>query len=137
LERKSKKKQVKVPSVSETNLEEDVQNIVKSGKNKIAGKGIPENIPPSPMDNVTFHSKESVQKWKYVDQRRITHKRELSQEALNCKEVMKLLEVAGLMKTLTNSGRCHEKLVKEYIVNITNDCSEGSEKFRNVDVECY
>jgi hypothetical protein len=120
-----------------TDVEADVRNIVTYGKKKIVGKKIHVNIPPAPMDNVKFHSKESVQKWKYVYQRRITHKRELSQEALNCKEVMKLLEVAGLMKTLTNSGRCHEKLVKEYIVNITNDCSEGSEKFRNVDVECY
>jgi hypothetical protein len=43
---------------------------------------------------------------------------------------MKLLEVVGLMMTMTNPVRCYEKLVKEYIINITNNCSEGNEEFR-------
>jgi hypothetical protein len=47
------------------------------------------------------------------------------------------LEVAGLMKTMTNPVRWYEKLVKEYIVNITNDCSEDSEEFINVYVRGY
>lgn len=61
------------------------------------------NVPPAPLDNVPFHSKASVQKWKYVYQRRIARERELSQEALECKEIMDFLEDAGLMKTVTNA----------------------------------
>jgi hypothetical protein len=38
---------------------------------------------------------------------------------------------------MTNPGRYYVKLVKEYIVNITNDCSEGSEEFNNVYVRGY
>ncbi|MCH94584.1 envelope-like protein [Trifolium medium] len=74
---------------SEIDVELHVQDIVTPGKEMVAGKMISENIPLAPMDNVSFHSAESVQKWKYVYQRRIAHERELSQEALNCKEVMK------------------------------------------------
>jgi hypothetical protein len=69
-----------------TDVEADVRNIVTYGKKKIVGKKIHVNIPPAPMDNVKFHSKESVQKWKYVYQKRITHKRELSQKALKLQE---------------------------------------------------
>jgi hypothetical protein len=36
------------------------------------------------------------------------------------------------MKTMTNLGQCYEKFVKEFIVNITEDCSEGSEEFGQV-----
>jgi hypothetical protein len=38
------------------------------------------------------------------------------------------------MKTVKDLGHCYERLVKEFIVNITNDCSEGSEEFRKVRV---
>ncbi|MCI28940.1 envelope-like protein, partial [Trifolium medium] len=81
---------------------------------------------------ISFHSEESVKKCKYVYQRRITHERELSREALECKEVMELLESANMMKTVTNIESCYERLVKEFIVNISEDCSEGSEEFRKV-----
>ena len=37
----------------------------------------------------------SVQKWKYVFQRRIACERELGKEAFDCKEIMELLKVAG------------------------------------------
>ncbi|MCI36563.1 envelope-like protein [Trifolium medium] len=36
------------------------------------------------------------------------------------------------MKTITKIGRCYEKLVREFIVNITNDCREGSDEHRKV-----
>jgi hypothetical protein len=41
---------------------------------------------------------------------------------------MKLQEEAGLMKTVTNTGRCYEKLVREFIVNITEECTEEKSK---------
>ncbi|KAK2382566.1 hypothetical protein QL285_070091 [Trifolium repens] len=86
------------------------------------------------MDGVSFHSEESAQKWRLVYQRRVAQERELSQEALECKEIIELLKKAEVMKTVKDLGNCYEKLVKEFIVNITTDCSEGSEELRKVRV---
>jgi hypothetical protein len=33
-----------------------------------------------------------------------------------------LIKHAGLEKTVTNLGNCYEKLVKEFLVNIPDDC---------------
>jgi hypothetical protein len=133
-ETKSSKKQpiIQSDSDSETDDEANVLDIVATEKKKLVGKRIPANIPPAPMDNISFHSEASVQKWKNVYQRRVAHERELSSEALGCKEVMMFLEAAGLMKTETNLGRCYEKLVKDFIVNITENYSDASEEFKNV-----
>jgi hypothetical protein len=86
------------------------------------------------MDGVSFHSEESAQKWRFVYQRRIAQERELNQEALECKEIIELLEKAELLKTVKDLGKFYEMLVKEFIVNITSACSEGSEEFRKVRV---
>jgi hypothetical protein len=132
--RSKKKKQVVTVSESESDGEPDVLDITTAGKKRIGGRRIPANIPPAPMDRVSFHSEESAQKWRFVYQRRIAQERELNQEALECKEVIELLEAAELMKTVKNLGNCYEMLVKEFIVNITSACSEGSEEFRKVRV---
>lgn len=123
-EKSSKKKQVIAISDSDTDVEADVLDIMTSGKKRVGGRRIPANIPPAPMDTVSFHSEESAQKWRFVYQRRVAQERELSQEALECKEIIELLEKAELMKTVKDLGNCYEKLVKEFIVNITTDCSE-------------
>jgi hypothetical protein len=54
--------------------------------------------------------------------------RELSQAALEYKEIVQLIETVGLMKTITNIGRCYEKLVREFIVNISKECTEEERK---------
>jgi len=48
--------------------------------------------------------------------------RKLGEEALRIKVVLKLIEEAGLMKTVCNLGDFYEKLVKEFFVNILKDC---------------
>ncbi|KAK2368847.1 hypothetical protein QL285_082014 [Trifolium repens] len=131
---KRKKKQVVAVSNSDTDGEPDVLDITTAGRKRIGGRRIPANIPPAPMDRVSFHSEESAQKWRFFYQRRIAQERELNQEALECKEIIELLEAAELMKTVKNLGNCYEMLVKEFIVNITSACSEGSEEFRKVRV---
>jgi uncharacterized protein YaaR (DUF327 family) len=45
---------------------------------------------------------------------------------------MEFLETSELMKTVKNLGKRYEKLVKEFIVNIIDECSEGSEEFNKV-----
>ncbi|KAK2354968.1 hypothetical protein QL285_092426 [Trifolium repens] len=132
---KRKKKQVVAVSNSDTDGEPDVLDITTAGRKRIGGRRIPANIPPAPMDRVSLHSEESAQKWRFVYQRRIAQERKLNQEALECKEIMELLERAELMKTVKDLGDCYEMLVKEFIVNITSACSEGSEEFRKVRVK--
>ncbi|KAK2382168.1 hypothetical protein QL285_069716 [Trifolium repens] len=131
---KRKKKQVVAVSNSESDGEPDVLDITTAGKKRIGGKRVPANIPPAPMNRVSFHSEESAQRWRFVYQRRVAQERELDQEALECKEIMELLEAAELMKTVKDLGNCYEMLVNEFIVNITSACSEGSEEFRKVRV---
>jgi hypothetical protein len=57
-------------------------------KKRIGGRRIYANIPLAPMDNISFHLEECVQKWKFVYHRRIAHERELNHEALDCKEII-------------------------------------------------
>jgi hypothetical protein len=52
--------------------------------------------------------------------------------ALGCKEVMEFLETSELMKTVKNLGKRYEKLVKEFIINIIDEYTEGSEEFNKV-----
>jgi hypothetical protein len=54
--------------------------------------------------------------------RRIGLERELSADTLAWKEVIELLVQAGLMKTVSGLSNCYAKLVKEFIVNIAEDC---------------
>jgi hypothetical protein len=131
---KKPKKQVVIQSDSDTNVEANVLDINASEWKRMEGRRVPANIPPAPMDNVSFHSEESVQKWRFVYQRRVAQERELNQGAFECKEITNLLENAELMKTVRKLGNYYKRLVKEFIVNITNDCSEGSEEFRKVRV---
>ncbi|KAK2409485.1 hypothetical protein QL285_044906 [Trifolium repens] len=85
------------------------------------------------MDNVSFHFSASAAKWKFVYHRRLALERELSEEALECKDVMDLIQQAGLMKTMCGLGKCYEKLVKEFIVNIGEDCDNRlSKEFHRV-----
>jgi hypothetical protein len=101
---------------------------ILSTQKKKAGRSIPQNIPDVPMDNVSFHFSNSAAKWKFVYHRRLALERELSDETLEFKEVMDLILQAGLMKTVSGIGRCYEKLVKEFIVNIGEDCDNKLSK---------
>jgi hypothetical protein len=118
-----------VPHISESEAEEEDQdvklNVVYIGafdKKSVGKKKIPQGVPYVPIDNISFHSLENVARWKYVMSRRLALKRELSKEALQCKDAMKLIKHAGLMKTVSGLDKCYEKLVKEFLVNIPANC---------------
>ncbi|XP_050916024.1 uncharacterized protein LOC127131131 [Lathyrus oleraceus] len=71
--------------------------------------------------------------WKYVYQKRLALERELAQNVLDCKDIMDLIQEAGLMKTVTQFSKCYEMLVKEFIVNLSEECADGKFKeFRKV-----
>ncbi|WJX12613.1 hypothetical protein P8452_03090 [Trifolium repens] len=124
---KTPKKRKIAAAVTVDDADVNAPGIVSTQKKK-AGRSIPQNVPDVPMDNVSFHFSASAAKWKFVYHRRLALERELSEEALECKEVMDLILQAGLMKTVSGIGRCYEKLVKEFIVNIGEDCDNKLSK---------
>ncbi|KAK2417457.1 hypothetical protein QL285_039754 [Trifolium repens] len=126
--RKSPKKLRRAAAAPVNDVVDDVPNIVSTGKKKIGGRAIPQNVPDVPMDNISFHFIESAQKWKFVANRRLALERELSAGALECKEIVNLIEKAGLLKTVSGIGNCYEKLVKEFLVNIPEDCDNPLSK---------
>ncbi|XP_050914955.1 uncharacterized protein LOC127129889 [Lathyrus oleraceus] len=65
--------------------------------------------------------------------KRLALERELAQNVLDCKDIMDLIQEAGLMKTGTQFSKCYEMLVKEFIVNLSEECADGkSKEFRKV-----
>ncbi|XP_058725686.1 uncharacterized protein LOC131596980 [Vicia villosa] len=91
------------------------------------------SVPDVPIDNISFHFPSSVNRWKYVFQKRLALERELVKNALKCKEVMELIHHAGLMKTVSNFYKCYEILVKEFIVNLSEDCADAQSKLEVTD----
>ncbi|KAK2391545.1 hypothetical protein QL285_064991 [Trifolium repens] len=126
--KKKSQKKFRRAAIPDLDVVDDVPNIVSTGKKKVGGKIIPQNVPDVPMDNISFHFIESAQKWKFVANRRLALERELSTEALEQKEIIALIEKAGLMKTVSGIGECYEKLVKEFLVNIPEDCDNPLSK---------
>lgn len=118
-------------SESDFDAEHDVQDITPLKKSIM--KKILVNVPEVPLDNISFHSVENVEIGKFIYQIRIALERELGQDALECNEVMKLIEHVGLMKIVKGFGKCYEVLVKEFIVNTLFDCDNKKNKdFRKV-----
>ncbi|XP_050915420.1 uncharacterized protein LOC127130457 [Lathyrus oleraceus] len=80
-----------------------------------------------PLDNVAgeevhvTHDKRLALKW------------ELAQNVLDCKDIMDLIQEVGLMKIVTQFSKCYEMLVKEFIVNLSEEYADGkSKEFRKV-----
>ena len=71
---------------------------------------------------MSFHYPENAQRWNFIYHRRLALERELGKEDFECEAVMELIKEAELLMTVWNLGDCYEKLVKEFIVNISEDC---------------
>jgi hypothetical protein len=125
--RKTLKRKKTGGAASGEDVEDDAPSIV-SAKRRVDGRFIPPNVLDVPVDNVYFHFIDSNAKWKYVFARKLALERELSDEALECKEVIDLIEKAGLMKLVSRLESCYEKLVKELLVNIVEDCDNPLSK---------
>ncbi|XP_050890227.1 uncharacterized protein LOC127095599 [Lathyrus oleraceus] len=118
-------------SESDYDVEHDVQYITPQKKTVV--RKILVNVPEAPLDNISFHFVNNVDRWKFIYQRRLDLERELGQDAFGCKEFMKLIEHAGLMKSVTGFGKFSEVLVKEFIRNIPTNCDDNkSKEFRKV-----
>lgn len=57
----------------------------------------------------------------------------MSKDTLDFQEIWDLLKKVGLMKTVTYIGSCYEKLVHEFILNLSSKCNrEWSREFYKV-----
>lgn len=108
----TRKRKIVSSSESEFDVEQDVQDITPI---KRFAKNKPHDArSKAPPDNASLHYVKNAERWKYVIQRRVALERELGKDALKCNEFMDLIEVVGLMKTVTHFGPCYENLVKEF-----------------------
>ncbi|XP_058726094.1 uncharacterized protein LOC131597410 [Vicia villosa] len=109
----------------------DVQDITLI--KKIVSSQSSVKFPDAPMDNISFHSIDNVDRWRFEYQRRISLERELGQDALKIKEIMDLISADGLIKFFVEFAISYERMVKEFVVNILVDCTvPGSQNFRKV-----
>ncbi|XP_058751064.1 uncharacterized protein LOC131624093 [Vicia villosa] len=118
-----KKRKERSVSVPEDDVLSDVPDI--PSKKKIAVTKSSTKVRDVPLDNIYLHYASNAIQWKFVYQRRLALERELANDALECQEVMKLIKSAGLIKTVTHLSKCYEMLVKEFIVNLSQDCGDG------------
>lgn len=86
IDRRLGKRKVIMTSDSENYAQVDVQDIMTSSRKKAGGKKNLGNVPAAPLENVSFHSESSAERWKYVVQRRISYEIELGEDALEFKE---------------------------------------------------
>ncbi|PNX85311.1 hypothetical protein L195_g041379, partial [Trifolium pratense] len=63
-----------------------------------------------------------------VKKRRLAVERELTKDALKCQDIFHLIKEAGLLKTVADFSPCYELLVKEFLVNIPEECDNPLSK---------
>ncbi|KAK2451746.1 hypothetical protein QL285_010775 [Trifolium repens] len=149
----SKKKKMIGPSRKPSKVEIASEKKKKSGKRKQPEVGdsdyeVEEDVPHT-VSNIVSPSKKKSQKkfrraaipdldvkWKFVANRRLALERELSVEALEQKEIIALIEKAGLMKTVTGiaaptgSGYMGRK---EMIASLEAACQALDEKKKSLE----
>ncbi|XP_050914900.1 uncharacterized protein LOC127129822 [Lathyrus oleraceus] len=121
-----KKRKVRDDSNPEEDVEEDVPDISPAKKTTV--RKSPVKVLVVHLDNISFHLEDGAAKWKFVIQRRVVVERELGKDVSDVKEVLDLIQVVGLLKTVAGFSQCYEDLVKEFIVNIPEDISDNSSK---------
>ncbi|XP_050909132.1 uncharacterized protein LOC127122900 [Lathyrus oleraceus] len=121
-----KKRKVKDDFEPEEDVEEDVPDISPVKKTTVSKS--PGKVPVVHLHNISFHLEDETAKWKFVIQRRAAVERELRKDVVDVKEVMDLIKVVGLLKTIVGFSPCYEGLVKEFIVNIPEDIANKNNK---------
>ncbi|XP_050877552.1 uncharacterized protein LOC127081322 [Lathyrus oleraceus] len=120
------RKKIDVPTFSKTTVA--VESSLKRkvhGPTKSWSKGVPKK---KKTKHVVVESDSDV-----PCNKRLALERELAQNVLDCKDIMDLIQEAGLMKTVTQFSKFYEMLVKEFIVNLSEEYADGkSKEFRKV-----
>ncbi|XP_050938842.1 uncharacterized protein LOC127148689 [Cucumis melo] len=79
-----------------------------------------------PIDGISFHLEENVQRWKFFVQRRIAYEVNISDKHHSCVSIMNLIEKAGLSKTISDEGPFYPQLIREFIINFPADFNDPS-----------
>ena len=67
---------IKIEEISDPEVGQDVIDFVLSSqRRKISGKKVPANIPPAPLDNISFHFESGASRWRYVYHIRLARER--------------------------------------------------------------
>ncbi|PNX80093.1 putative envelope-like protein [Trifolium pratense] len=93
-------------------------------KRSVKGRKVPVAVPYVPLDNVSFHLENGPTRWKYVYHRRLALERNLKDDVLKCKNIADVLTHAGLMRTVSDLGDYYDKLVREFMVNVADNCDD-------------
>ncbi|PNX78329.1 envelope-like protein [Trifolium pratense] len=57
----------------------------------------------------------------------------LKEDVLECQDIVEALEYAGLMKTVCGMDKCYDRLVKEFLINVAENCDDPeSPEYRQV-----
>jgi len=83
----SRKRKVISSSESEYDVDVNALNIVSSAVKKSAGKKGAQIVENVPIDKVSFHFLDYAQRWKFIYHRGLALERELSEEAVEIKEL--------------------------------------------------
>lgn len=87
------------------------------------------------INGVSFHSEESVHKWKYVVQCRIANELNFSNKHQSCTPLIELIQKAGLMKIVSEVGPFYPCMIRELIVNLSAEFNDPSaDKFHKAHV---
>jgi len=125
---RTRKRKIVSSSESEYDIEKDVQSIIPSTSRKALRKKSIQTVASVPFDKVSFQLPGNARRWKFIYHRRMALERELSEEAVKIKSVRELIKRARLMKTVSNLGECYEKLVEEFLVNVSENCDNPLSK---------
>ncbi|XP_038904247.1 uncharacterized protein LOC120090596 [Benincasa hispida] len=104
--------------LSESSSEDDVAIVRNNFYTRIGRRKIPPNVPIVLIDDISFHSEDNVQRWKFVVQRCIVDEKTFSDQTKSCLKIMDLLQHVGLLKTVVNLSPFYPQLLRELIVNL-------------------
>lgn len=71
------------------------------------------------VNGVWFHSEAASERWEIIQKRKVVADGILQEKRWNIPEIVKKLEVAGMIKVVKCARLFSEQLVREFIVNIT------------------
>ncbi|XP_045791775.1 uncharacterized protein LOC123886504 [Trifolium pratense] len=124
-----KKETLKRKKESSSDSDYDVAKISSpTPKTKTTAKKASQTVEEAPSDNISFHRAAFALRWDYIYQRRLAVERELTKDALKCQDILDYIKEAGLLKTVCDFSHCYELLVKEFLVNIPEECDNPLSK---------
>ncbi|KAA0042876.1 uncharacterized protein E6C27_scaffold44G003910 [Cucumis melo var. makuwa] len=114
------------------------QQLQRNITTKVGRKKIPLNIPSVPIDGISFHLEENVQRWKFVMQRRIADEVNISDKHHSCVSIMILIVKTRLSITISDVDPFCPQLIREFVVNLPTDFNDpNSPNYQTVHIRGF